>query len=83
MRGVELAGLVAGLAEGLEPVAVLVDLGDARIDVAVADVGVAGGVPGHVGDLAELAVDGRERRAADASAGRCLRRRLPACGRRP
>ncbi len=29
VRGIELAGLVAGLAEGHEPLAVLVDLGDA------------------------------------------------------
>ena len=42
-------GSVAGLAPRLDPVAVLVELRDARIDVAVADVDVAGGVPGHVG----------------------------------
>src|SRR5712692_7554190 len=56
---VELAGLIAGLAPGFEPDAVLVGLGDAGIDVAVADVGVAGGVPSHVGDLAKHAVDRR------------------------
>ncbi len=49
-------------APGLEPVAVLADLGDARVDVAVADVGVAGAVPGHVGRLAEAAVDRGQRR---------------------
>ena len=63
VRRVELAGLVAGLAPGLEPVAVLIDFRDARIDVAVADVGVAGGIPGHVGHLAEHA---RRRPAAAA-----------------
>jgi hypothetical protein len=62
VRGVELAGLIAGLAPGFEPDTVFVGLGDAGIDVAVADVGVAGGVPGHVGDLAEKSVNGRERR---------------------
>ena len=45
VRRVELAGLVAGFAKGHEPFAVLVDLGDARVDVAVADVGVAGWRP--------------------------------------
>src|SRR5882762_8168122 len=61
VRNVELAGLVAGFAPGFEPNAVLVGFGDAGIDIAVADISVAGGVPSHVGDLAELAVDGRER----------------------
>src|SRR5262249_19781764 len=37
MRRVELAGLGTAVAPGLHPVAVLVDLGDARVDVAVAD----------------------------------------------
>ena len=36
--------------------------GHARIDVAVADVGVAGRIPGHVGHLPEHAVDRRQRR---------------------
>ena len=62
VRGVELAGLVAWFAPGLEPVPVLVDFGDARIDVAVADVGVACRVPRDVGNLAEHAIDGRQRR---------------------
>ena len=55
MRRVELAGTFAAVAPRFEPVAVLVDLGDARIDVAVADEGVAGGVESRVGDLAEAA----------------------------
>ncbi len=59
---VELAGLVAGLSPGFEPDTVFVGFGYARIDVAVADVGVAGRIPSHVGDLAEKAIDGRERR---------------------
>ena len=61
VRGVELAGLIAGLTPGFEPDTVFVGFGDAGIDVAVADVGVTGGIPRHVGDLAEKAVDGRER----------------------
>ena len=43
-------------------VAVRGDLGDPRIDVAVADIAVAGLVPGDVGHLAEHAVDRRQRR---------------------
>ena len=62
VRGVEVARLVAGFAPRLEPVALLVDFGDTRIDIAVADVGVARGVPRDVGDLTEHAVDGRKRR---------------------
>src|SRR2546425_4760381 len=62
VRSAELAGLIARFAPGPEPVAVLVDLGDARIDVAVADVSVAGGIPRDVGDLAKHSIDGRKRR---------------------
>src|SRR5712692_457454 len=59
VRGVELAGLSAGFAPGHQPVAVFICLRDARIDVAVADVRVSGGVPGDVRDLTKHAVDGR------------------------
>src|SRR5208337_2260178 len=38
MRSVELSGAVAGLAPRLEPVAVFIDLSDARVDIAVADI---------------------------------------------
>src|SRR5258708_4044082 len=62
VRGVELTGLIARLAPRLEPVAVLVDFCDARIDIAIADVGVARRVPRNVGDLAEHSIDGRQRR---------------------
>src|SRR5256886_10408654 len=62
VRGVEVARLVAGFAPRLEPVALFVDFGDTRIDIAVADVGVARGVPRDVGDLTEHAVDRRKRR---------------------
>ena len=55
-------GPVPRLAPGLEPLAVLIDLGDARIDVAVADKSVAGLVPGDVGHLSEKAIVGRKRR---------------------
>src|SRR5208282_864304 len=34
----------------------------AGINVTVADVSVAGGIPSHVGDLAEKSIDGRKRR---------------------
>ncbi len=62
MRSAELAGLIAGFAPGLEPVAVLVDFRDAGIDVAIADVRVTHGVPRNIGNLAEHSIDGRERR---------------------
>ena len=63
MRRVELALAAAGGAPLLYPVAVLVvELSDPRIDVAVADEYVALGIPGDVGRLPELAVDGRTRR---------------------
>ena len=62
VRGVEPAGLVAGFAKRFEPVAIFVGFGDAGIDVAVADVGVAGCIPRHIGDLAKQPVDGRKRR---------------------
>jgi hypothetical protein len=62
VRGVELAGLVARFAPGLKPVAVLVGLGNPRIDVAVADVSVASGIPSDVSDLAEKAINGRQGR---------------------
>ena len=55
-------GPVAGLAARLHPVAVLVELRDARVDVAVADVDVALRVPRHVGRLAEPTVLRRSRR---------------------
>src|SRR5262249_46913159 len=59
MRDVELALLRARLAQGHQPVALLVYVGDTRIYVAVADVRVPGRVPGHVGDLAKHAVHWR------------------------
>src|SRR3954470_3141394 len=62
VRGVELAGLIAAVAPRLDPVARLVDLGDARIYVPVADEDVALRIPGHVGDLPEAAVLGGKRR---------------------
>src|SRR5262245_36767279 len=62
MHEVEFAGTFAALPPRLHPVAVLVVFGYARIHVAVADVDVALRIPGHVGRLAEAAVDGRERR---------------------
>src|SRR5260221_4581363 len=62
VRSVELTGLIPGFAPGLEPVAVLVDFGDARIDVAVGDVNIASSIPRDVGDLAEHTIGGRQGR---------------------
>src|SRR5205814_2379991 len=45
MRSVELSGAVPGLAPRLEPVAVFIDLSDARVDVAVTDIRIASRVP--------------------------------------
>src|SRR5206468_648966 len=62
VRRVELSELSPSwFAVRADPVAVLVELGDARVDVPVADVDIALRIPGHVGGLAELAVDGRQR----------------------
>ncbi|OIQ64378.1 hypothetical protein GALL_540710 [mine drainage metagenome] len=62
VRGIELTGFLAAIAPRLQPVAVLVHLRDARIDVAVADEGVAGLVPCHVGDLTKSSGLGGQRR---------------------
>ena len=62
VRRVELAGLVAAVAPGFDPVAVLVGLGDARIDVAVADENIALRIEGDIGRLPEAAVLGGLRR---------------------
>jgi hypothetical protein len=58
MGHAELTGFVAGLAPGLEPVAVLVHLGHAGVNVSITDVGVPGLIPCHVGDLTEHPVHG-------------------------
>src|SRR5579863_5279958 len=55
MQRAELAFAIAGLAPRLQPVAVLVELGDARIDIAVADEDIAGRIPGDIGGLPEAA----------------------------
>ena len=64
VRSVELPGLVAWFTEGHEPFAILIDLGDARVDVAVADVRVAGRVLAYVTSVTwtELPADRGERR---------------------
>src|SRR5882762_11640583 len=53
---IELARPLAFLAPGFHPVAVLVEFGNARVHIAVADVAVSGGVPGHVRRLTETPV---------------------------
>src|SRR6185295_14745890 len=55
MQDVELARVGAARAPGFHPAAVLVDLHDARIAVAVGDVRVAGRVPRDVGRPVERA----------------------------
>ena len=72
VRRVELAGLRALAAPRFQPFAVPVHLGDARIDVSVADIGVAGRVEGDVGHLSEAPVFMRQRRI-----GTLERRRFP------
>ncbi len=62
VNGSELAGFGTLGAPLFNPVAVLVDLGHTRIDVAIADIGVAFRIPGDVGGLTETAIGGRERR---------------------
>jgi hypothetical protein len=58
MHRIELAGSGARPAPRFEPLAVLVDLGDARIDVAVGDIGIALRIPRYVGRLAKAAILG-------------------------
>src|SRR6266851_5605217 len=62
MWSIELPGFTARLTPGLNPVALFVDFCDARIDVAVADVGVARRIPCHVGNLSEHSIHWRQRR---------------------
>src|SRR6185437_2480815 len=57
VRGVELALTRARFAERARDIAVVVEHGDAGIDVAVADENVARGIKRHVGHLAEHAGD--------------------------
>ena len=83
VRRAELARLAAAVAPGLHPVAVLVDLGDARIDVAVADIGVARRVPGHVGRLTEAAILRRQRRIRMLPRAGILVGRLLSCAPTP
>jgi hypothetical protein len=68
MRGIEHAGILIGMhsagaafAPGLDPVAVFVELGDARVDVAVADIDVVIGVERNVGGSAEVSIYVRKR----------------------
>src|ERR1700676_5301979 len=62
VRRIELSGPASRLTKRLHPVAVLVELGHARIDVAVADEDIPLRVPGDVGRLPKLSVDWRTRR---------------------
>ena len=63
VRVAEVAGVLisvfsalAGRAPALEPISVLIELGDLRIEVAVANVDVIVFVPGDVGGTVEIAV---------------------------
>src|SRR5579871_45924 len=58
----ELARTRTRLAEGPDPVAVAIVLGDPGVDVAIADVDVVVRVPGHIRYLTEQTVGGRQRR---------------------
>ena len=62
VRGVELPGLVAWFPPRFQPVAIPVDLCDARIDVTVANVGVSIRIPRHVCDLSKHPILGGQRR---------------------
>src|SRR3977135_145979 len=59
MRSIELPGFASRLTPGFEPFAIFVDLGDSRINVAVADVSVVEFVPRYVCHLPEHPVLGR------------------------
>ena len=80
VRQVELPGLVAARARLLDEPAVLVELHDARVAVAVGDEDVAGRVPADVGRPAEHIVLRRRRRRCRQPARRCP---STASGRRP
>src|SRR5207247_11254756 len=58
----KLPGLTSWFAPGHQPVAIFIHLGDARIDVTVADVVVPGSVPFNDGYLAKHAIHGWQRR---------------------
>src|SRR3982074_1388680 len=59
MRSIELPGFASRFTPGFEPFTIFVDLGDPRIDVAVADVSVVGFVPRYICYLSEHPVLGR------------------------
>src|SRR5215467_13631491 len=77
MRRVELAGPFAALAPRFQPIPVLVDLRHTRIDIAVADIGVVGSIPGDVRYLTEAPVlSGQRRRRVLQWRGTLVRRLL-------
>jgi hypothetical protein len=59
VRSIELHGFASRFTPGFEPFAIFVDLGDSRINVAVADVSVVEFVPRYVCHLPEHPVLGR------------------------
>ena len=61
VRRIELARAITRLAPGFQPFAVRIHLGHARIDVTIADIDVARGIPGHVRHLTEHTVNCRQR----------------------
>src|ERR1051326_8769439 len=61
VRSIELTWPVPWLAPRFQPVALLVYLCDSGIDIAVANVGVALGIPCHIGYLSEQSILGRQR----------------------
>src|SRR5947209_4775559 len=60
VRRVELARFVARLPPRHQPVSALVDLGDTRIDVPVADVRILSGIPRYVGHLSKHPIHRRQ-----------------------
>ena len=60
VRSIDLTGLVTGFAPRLEPVPFLVDFGDSGIDVTVADLTVARGIPRHIRYLSEQSIFRRQ-----------------------
>jgi len=53
MRCGELTWLVSRFTPRLQPIAIFIDLGNSRIDVTVADISIAGGIPCHIRHLSE------------------------------
>src|SRR5262245_14315300 len=78
VRDIELAWRGAARSPGLDVLAVLVELGDARVAIAVGDVDVAGRIPGDIGRPIEVVAG----HAGPLRLGRPTLAATSACGRR-